>query len=277
MAPLMFCDGCTKRLEKGQVTEVPLRVVRRVCRQLDSRDSSVRNCATRKLAQLRDPRSADALDTFLTRVGNNSLDGLRALLNTGDPRAAEHLRACVTKYNSHEAMKMLVQTGDEHALAELGALLVKHPSYQALSSLVEVGDQTSVEYIYQTLRDHQSWWTTSTSSYNAAESLGGAPDITHVTSWEIDSALLRLHTLSKRLTGDGHLLSVQIAARLAQDPACAHRDAAADALVRYLVEWRLGGNAACRKVVAAAAGHFEQGDAASRARAENLHRILDPA
>jgi HEAT repeat protein len=277
MAPLMFCDACTQRLEKGEVTEVPLRVVRQVCRQLDSRDSSVRKCATRKLAQLGDPRSADALDAFLTRVDNNSLDGLRALLNTGDPRAADHLRACVTKYHSPEAMKMLVQTGDEHSLADLGAFLVKHPSYQVLSSLVKVGDQTSVEYVYRALRDHQSWWTTSTSSYDAAESLGAAPDITHVTSWEIDSALLLLHTLGQRLTGDGHLLSVQTASRLAEDPACAHRDAAADALVRYLVKWQLRRNAACRQVVAAAAGRLEQGDAASQARATKLRRILDPA
>lgn len=89
----MFCDACSQRLDKGEVSEVPARTVRRVCRQLGSRDRGMVDCATRKLAQLRDPRAADALDAFLTGIDYPSLNGLRALLNTGDPRTADHLRA----------------------------------------------------------------------------------------------------------------------------------------------------------------------------------------
>lgn len=273
---MMFCDACDRRLEKGEVTDVPARTVRRVCRQLGSRDRSVVDCAARKLAQLRDPRSAAALDAFLARIDYPSLNGLRALLSTGDRRAADRLRAFLTRYDSHEALAMLVRAGDDSAVDRLGAYLVRRPSFQALRSLVEVGDEGSVGYVYQTFRDHPSWWATRTSSYDAAESLGAARDVTTSTSWEIDSALLSLHSLGERL-GSGHLLAVRTAARLAEDPECAHRDAAADALRRYLVAWRLRRHAACREVVTATARRLQQTDSAGQARAAGLLDVLEPA
>jgi hypothetical protein len=273
---MMFCNACSRRLENGDVTDIPERTVRRVCRQLGSRDRSVVDCATRKLAQLHDPRSADALDAFLARIDYPSLNGLRALLNTGDRRAADHLRTFVNKYDSPEALAMLVRAGDDSAVDRLGAYLLKRPSYLALRSLAEVGGESSVSYVYQTLRDHPSWWTTSTSSYDAAESLGATPDITTHTSFDIDSALLQLYLLGNRL-GSGHLLVVRTAARLTEDPQCAYRDAAADALRRYLVKWRLRRHTACREVVTATARRLQQSDSAGQARAAKLLGVLDPA
>jgi hypothetical protein len=86
-------------------------------------------------------------------------------------------------------------------------------------------------------------------------------------------ALLQLYLLGNRL-GSGHLLIVRTAARLTEDPQCAHRDAAADALRRYLVKWR---HTACREVVTSTARRLQQSDSAGQARAAKLLGVLDPA
>lgn len=259
---------------------MPERAIKEVCRELSMDDAIAKN-AIDKLTSLRDPRSADALDAYLTKVGDAPLRALRVLANLRDPRAVGHLRRYIEGIDGQdpgrlvEPLKLLVTAGDPHAMDELGAFLLEHPSSaSALAALARVGDERCLPYLHQALRDDPSWWTLQKSYANLSDKLGQV-DIVEASERKIHSVVYGMGELGHRIGVGRNKIVLEVLIRLIDDPEFRNSNEALFTVQRHITGGHLKQDPVCRQVMLSAAARWaEQGGEVGKERSARVLEIF---